>query len=258
MSRVARSRGRFATLAIAASVVASGALATGAGASFHLMKISEVHFDNTADDDFVELQMLTDGQNLVGGHFVRIYNGTGGTQGTFTIPSSVANGQSQRTILIGNSSLSGADFNSNVIEPDLDGGAACFLDSLGVPDVGTQDVGIDCVAWGNFDGSFTDGTPSPVGSNVAPGGLSDDQSLTRLISPGCATLLEDADDTGNSITDFAITGSTPRSNSVVPTEKSCTPAPPPPQKKAKKCKKKGKGKGAASAKKCKKKKKKGK
>ncbi len=53
---------------------------------------------------------------------------------------------------------------------DADGGAVCFLDSLGTPDVGQRDVGIDCVAWGDFDGTFTEGTPSPIGANVAPGG----------------------------------------------------------------------------------------
>jgi hypothetical protein len=249
---------RVSRIALAIALVGAGlgASASSASAAFHLMKISEVHFSNAGDLDYVELQMHSGGQNFVGGHFLRLYHPDGAPQATFTLPSSVPNGDNQRTVLIGNSDVD-ADFNSNVIEPNLAGGAACFLDHLGIGgDAGNPDAGIDCVAWGSFDGSFTEGTPSPVGQPVAPGGMSSGQSLTRLIGAGCPTLLESSDDTNSSVADFAVTAPTPRRNSVVPTEKACTTAKPPPPTKKKKCKKKGKkGDASAAKKKCKKKKK---
>ena len=44
------------------------------------------------------------------------------------------------------------------------------------------------------------------------------QSLTRSISPGCATLLEETDDTDNSATDLALPTPSPRPFPVAPTE----------------------------------------
>jgi len=95
-------------------------------------------------------------------------------------------------------------------------GAVCF-EEPGVPI-----VGIDCVAYG----SFGDTVSSPVGTpaNVVP---FESTSLTRSIAPNCPTLLEAADDTNNSVVDFAAATPSPRANTVTPTETTCTPPPPP-------------------------------
>ena len=252
------SRSRIAALTVATALLVGGAQAANAGASYHEMKVSEVHFDTMGDGDFVELQMYSAGQNFVGGHFIRHYDATGAPLQEFQITGNVTNGDSQRTILIGNTAVNGDDFETSNLDLQAVGGAVCFLDSLGNPpptDIGLTDVGIDCVSWGTFDGTFTDGTPSPVGTNAAPGGMSNGQSLTRSLARGCPTFLEAADDTASSSADFTVTGPTPRANSVTPTEVACPSAPA--KKKCKK-KKKGKGKAAAAAKKkkCKKKKKK--
>jgi hypothetical protein len=78
-------------------------------------------------------------------------------------------------------------------------------------------VPLDCVSWGAFPN-----TPGVLaGTNAAPGGIPIGQSLTRSIAPGCPTLLEDADDTDDSATDFSLTVPTPRRNSVPPTETPC-------------------------------------
>ncbi len=62
-----------------------------------------------------------------------------------------------------------------------------------------------------------------AGAPPAAAGIRDDQSLNRTIAPGCATLLEAADDSGGSATDFSLAGPTPRANAVAPTETECTP-----------------------------------
>ena len=80
-------RSRRGTRALLASlaVVAGGALgASSASASYHLTKISEVHFGGAGS--FVELQMYADGQNLVGGHYIRTYSPGGAPAQTFQIP----------------------------------------------------------------------------------------------------------------------------------------------------------------------------
>jgi hypothetical protein len=231
----------------------SGAMAANAGAAYHLMKVSEVHqgTGGAGLGDFVELQAYAAGQNLVTGHYVRTYDGGGGEIDTFQFPGNAANGENQRSILIANdASVTGADFIApgglNVVQ----NGSVCYLDNL------LETGGIDCVSLGN---AMNAGLPSPAGTPVPLAGdmLGDNQSVSRKISPNCATLLEEADDTNNSAVDFALATPSPRNNATAPTETAC-PAPP---SKAKKCKKKkkkkGKGKASAAAKKkCKKKKKK--
>ena len=239
-------RSRIAVLTAATTLLVSGAFAANAGAAYHEMRISEVHQGVADAGDYVELQMINSGQNLVGGHYVRTYDGGGGEFSTFPIPSSVANGENQRTILIANDgTVAGADFNAagNLKIVNTNGGI-CYLDNF------LDTSSIDCVAWGNQMGTQPWGTPLTAG---LPGGdtIPDNNSIVRTLSRGCSTLLEAADDTNNSSADFALGASTPRNNATPPTETAC----PPPKKK--KCKKKKKGKSAAAAKKkkCKKKKK---
>ena len=246
-------------LALAAALCALGAAwcAPAASADHHLMKITEVHqgTGGTGTGDYVELQMYASGQQFVGGHYLVTYDGGSGPISTFLFPSDVANGQSQRTILIANdASVTGADFDAsgagglNVVQ----NGSVCFLTNL----LGTA---VDCVSIGSA--TNTGSLPSPTGTPVSlPGGmLGDGQSISRSITAGCATLLEASDDTDNSNADFAIAAPSPRPNSVVPTEQPCEPTPQPPttKKKMKKCKKgfklkkiKPKKKGKKPKKKC--------
>ncbi len=190
--------------------------ASPASASYHLMKIREVHEGGATAADYVELQMYTSGQNFVGGHSVVAYDGAGNPFQTFTFPGDVANGQNQRTILLASQGSIGVtpDFvapTANFIPgPNA---SVCFIDTL-------PSNGIDCVSFGNAVAPNT--TPSPVGSPALPGtGLTDGTSLERSIARGCETLLEAGDDTNDSAADFAVATPSPRPNSVAPTETEC-------------------------------------
>jgi hypothetical protein len=205
-------------LALVLAGLATLVWAPGASATFHLMKIREVATDPAgADSSYIELQMYSAGQNLVGGKIVKFYTATGGVLASFTLPGNVVNSENQRTILIGDDLTAGSpDFKYSQLSDAIltygPGGAACFEDAPG--GIG----GIDCVSWGNFTGNAmlpsSAGTPAPA----IPLG----QALRRSITPGCATLLEAGDDTNNSSTDFALATPDPRNNTVTPTEHACT------------------------------------
>jgi hypothetical protein len=242
-------RRRIAALTATAAVCVSGAFAANAGAAFHEVKISEVHNNALVTEDFVELQMYSAGQNALTGHYIYVYNGTGGLVGDSPVPNPANTiiGESQRTFTIGNNAT--RDYNYGGVAIDGAAGAICWNENaagLG---------GVDCVAWGTFTtggGGAAMTSPPGVNAPAIPNG----SSLQRKLTPGCATLLEAADDTNNG-TDFTVGAPTPRNNSVAPTEKPCTPT------KKSKCKKKKKKKGKVKAgssakkkKKCKKKKKK--
>lgn len=182
-----------------------------ASATFHRMSIREVYPGTIAEPDteYVELQMWSGGQNLVGGHTLRTYD-SGGTPTATVLPSDVPNGASQSAVLIATPQAE-AKFGVEADAPlsssgqlDPAGGAACW-------------EGIDCVAWGSFGGSL----PSPVGTPAAAGGIPDEMALRRTIAPGCATLLESTDDRDNSLADFAAVFPNPRPNSVAPPEHAC-------------------------------------
>jgi hypothetical protein len=238
-----------------ALMLASGALiafASSAGASFHLNLIREVHEGNGVTGDYVELQSRAAGENLVAGKHILSYDAGGGSPLTnFTIPANASNGANQATILIASTpSVNGvtADFNAGAdLNVDNTGGTVCYTDSsIAIP--------LDCVAFdgtGGADVTVPAFTPAQFGAPFAlPGANLDNESLIRTISNGCATSLDQADDT-NSAADFTLGAGTPRNNSATPAEAPCPPA-----KNKKKCKKhKKKKSGAYSAKKkCKKKK----
>lgn len=185
--------------------------APAANATFHAMSIREVYPGPTAEPatEYVELQMWRSGQNLVGGHTLRTYDAAGTSTAT-VLPSDVPNGANQSTILIA-SPAAEAKFGvtadaplppSDLLNPT--GGAVCWEE-------------FDCVAWGSFAGSL----PDPVGTHTAAGGIPNEMALRRTIAPGCATLLEQADDRDNSATDFSIVFPNPRPNSVSPSEHAC-------------------------------------
>lgn len=182
-----------------------------ASASFHLIKVREVA-PNPAGMNaaFIELQMYAPGQIQLTGHPVRIYNAAGGLVTNFALPANAPNGDNQRTFLIGDDdTVGGADLVnqqlSTALGPLGPGGAVCFDN-------------VDCMSWGSFT--------APAGTLLSPAGspapaVTDGSSVTRSIAPGCATLLEDSDDTNASATDFTLTVPSPRRNSVTPTEQAC-------------------------------------
>lgn len=203
-------RTRSILLALTAALLLAPA---GASASFHLTKITEV-FPGTAavpDSAFVELQAYQAGQNLLKDHDFKAYDAAGSVLETFTIPANPASSQTQRTALYSDSSPPDGVTPDSVfvdlggrINPT--GGAVCFET-------------VDCVAWGSFAGG---GLPSPAGAPVAPGGIPDGISISRSIAPGCATLLEGADDSNVSAADFGLTADpSPRPNSTSPPEHAC-------------------------------------
>ncbi len=195
------------------ALVGAGLLAPAAPASFHLISIREVYPGSTASPDsgYVELQMYSSGQQFVGGHAVIVYNAGGTAVGTFTFPSTLSNGDNQRTILVGDSGVQSAfgvlpDLIDSGFALAVAGGAACWN---GTP---------DCVSWGAFTGS----TPSASGSPADPTGIPDGMALGRTIEPNCPTLLEAADDTNDSAADFFDAAPNPRNNSSAVAETPCT------------------------------------
>lgn len=184
-----------------AAIVAGLFAAAPASALFHQMTISEVYPGTEACPDcaFVELQMYASGQTLLTGHELTVRNAAGATTATVTLDDTVANGQSNRKVLLGDSSVPTRDFDANIGTFVLAaGGAVCFEN-------------VDCVSWGTFTGS----TPSPTGTPVA-GAIADGSSLTRrLDTAGCATFLENSDDSDDSATDFLVTATeTPENNAA--------------------------------------------
>jgi hypothetical protein len=240
--------------AVALALLGLAGLASTATASFHLDRIREVHEGNGATGDYVELQSMAPGENLVAGKHIVSYDGGGMPLTTYTIPSAVANSANQATILIASdASVPGADFIAGTgatgLNVDNTGGTVCYTDS-------SIAIGLDCVA---FQGTMNPVTV-PAGAAffsapfALPGPNLDNQTLVRTISRGCATALDTADDT-NSAADFSLGMGNPRGNSVTPTETPCS-APPASKRKCKKHKKKTGGYSAKKHKKCKKHKKK--
>lgn len=166
-----------------------------ASATFHRMQIREI-FAGTAgapDAQYVLLQMISPGQSQVGGHAVTVFDASGAVAGTFAFGGAVANAGNQATILVATAEAEAlfsvtADLGMlPVIDPAA--GKVCF------------DT-IDCVSWGAFDGNYV--APSPSGSPYGPGGgLSSGHAIRRDDSRGTPGVLDAADDTNDSFSDFA-------------------------------------------------------
>jgi len=201
----------------AAALVLAGLLcllaAQPASATFHLIQVREVYPGSAAAPlaEYVELQMYDSGQEFVGGHVLRTYDKGGDLIEANVLGSDVANGANQRTVFVATpeaESQLGVQADAALApsgQLDPDGGAVCW-------------ESLDCVSWGSFAGS----TPSPSGSPADPGGIPDGMALRRSIAPRCPTLLEEADDSGNSAVDFADAFPSPRPNSATPSERACS------------------------------------
>jgi hypothetical protein len=238
---------RFAVVLGVTSLLLVGV--SSASASYHLVKIRSIFRGPAPSGAFIELQMYADGQNLVGGHQIRVYNAAGTLFSGFTLPSNVANGQNQRRILLGDSAAPGSpDFTIAGLGTSLTNGAAAGAACWDT---------VDCVSWGTFSGEAN--LPSAAGTPIA-GGLSGTMVSVRSITRGCPTALDEADDTNDSSADFGLAVGYPmQNNSVTPTETLCaSPTPPattPTPTKKKKCKKKKhRSAEVAKKKKCKKRK----
>jgi hypothetical protein len=241
-------RGKLLSCAVLAAFAATLVAAGSAQASYHQNLIREVHEGSGGTGDYVELQSYAAGENLVAGKHIVSYDGGGGVLTNFIIPSNVSNAANQATILIAHdASTPGADFlagtDLNVVNT---GGTVCYTD-------GDTAVKLDCLAFKGTMNPLIVAPGAAFGAPFAlPGANLDNQSLIRTISRGCATALDQADDT-NSASDFSLGAGSPRGNSVTPTETTC-PTPPAATKKKKCKKKKHRSAESAKKKKCKKKK----
>ena len=251
--------GRLARLGVAAAAAAATAavLAPSASADYHLMKIKEITGDTAGGNaSYIELQMYAPGQTNLAGHKLTFWDDDGLILGNpapigeiVLAGPSPPNGQDQRSILIGDSGVANRDYTAE-LSPFLEAGAGTLQINGAVC---FEAIPIDCVSWGaGFTGAnnLPDKT-TPVATSLSTGLL----AFERTITGGtCGTALDPGDDTNNAQSDFQQVASSPRPNSVVPTETPCVPAPAKAKpKKCKKKKKKGKGKAGAAAKKKKKK-----
>jgi Ca2+-binding RTX toxin-like protein len=210
-------RARLIATAVAASLGAL-AFAGSASASFHEIQVREVYLGDLGNDSFIELQMFSAGQTQVAGQTVTLYAADGSVQGVSpSFAGNVTNGQSQRTILIGDTAVTNRDFAWDMMYETAGGGilaaggAACFSGNN------------DCVTWGNFVDSSVNYTGT-AGTPLLPAGIPAGSSITRKLTRGCRTALDRKDDTNNSATDFARTGNpSPRGNAGAITERPCSP-----------------------------------
>jgi len=213
--------GRFAVFAVA--LAAAGSVgAPAAEAAFHLVMVREVH-PGAAEDSYVELQAYAAGQNFVAGHAVTVYDSAGGLVHTSSFSNSVANGENQRTILLGDSSVQAAfGVAPDLVDPGLSivaaGGAACW---------NAGSIPADCVAWGNFSGGaeLLAATGTSAGPPASPGGIAAATAIRRTIAPGCPTLLEVGDDSDASSADFSEVTPAPRNNAAAVVEAECPGVP---------------------------------
>jgi hypothetical protein len=204
------------------ALVAALAAAPAAQATFHLIKVREV-YPGSAGDSYVELQMYAGGQTFLTNHAMTVYDASGALVHSSKFTSGASSGLNQATVLVGDSEVQ-AKFGvaPDLVDPELTipaaGGAACW-NAGGLP--------ADCVAWGNFSGgsALQATTGTTVGSPASPGGITAGEAIRRSIAPGCATLLEESDDTNDSATDFAEVAPAPRDNASPITETTC-PGPP--------------------------------
>src|ERR1700710_922912 len=197
-------------------------IAAPAQATFHLIKVREVH-PGTSDDSYVELQMYAAGQSLLGGHSMTLYNASGSLVHSSTFSSPVPSSANQQTVLVGDTGVQQAfgvapDLVDSALAISAGGGAACW-NAGGLP--------ADCVAWGNFSGgaALQLATGTTVGSPVSPGGITAGKAIRRTIEPGCPTLLEESDDSDDSATDFSEVTPAPRNDASPIGEHTCAGAP---------------------------------
>ena len=186
-----------------------------AHATFHFIQIAEVFGGGGAAGDqaqYVELKSYSAGQNLLTNHSVVFYNAAGTEVGRTTFTGSVTNSANQATVLVATSAaatLFGITPDKEMTSPLIDrsGGKVCWDTA---PAVVPGLAILDCFAWGAYTGPAGSG-PTAVGTPfpaLQPGVA----AHRRLDVAGSPTVLESADDTGNSATDFVAAFPFPRNN----------------------------------------------
>jgi hypothetical protein len=215
-------------IAAVATCVGMGSAAPTASATFHLMKIREISGSTAAapNSAYIELQMYDAGQNQVSGHNITIWDDDAFVVGPNPVASlplsgpNPSNGQTQRTILIGDTGVADRDFTLE-LTPYLESGGPNLLAAGAVC---FEAIPVDCVSWGGaaFTGSSTGRLPDLSAPYGEP--LPTTFAIRRSITAGCSTLLEAGDDTNNSANDFQpAVPRAPTNNATAPTEKSCAP-----------------------------------
>jgi len=219
-TRAVRWRARLCLPLLATSLLLL--IAAPAQATFHLIKVREVH-PSAGDDSYVELQMFAGGQNFLTTHSMTVYNSAGSLVHSSTFASGVAKAENQRTVLIGDTGVQASfgvapDLVDSALSIPAAGGAVCW-NAGGLP--------ADCVAWGNFTGAaaLQSSAGTAVGTPAAASGITAGKALRRSIAPGCPTLLEESDDSDNSAADFAEVTPAPRNNASAITEMVCPGVP---------------------------------
>ena len=207
---------------LGAAIFALLVLAPVAGATFHLIKVREIH-PSAGDDAYVELQMFAGGQNFLTTHSMTVYNSAGSLVRSSTFGSGVAKAENQSTVLIGDTGVQASfgvapDLVDSALSIPASGGAVCW-NAGGLP--------ADCVAWGNFTGgaALQASAGTGVGTPAAASGVAAGKALRRSIAPGCPTLLEESDDSDNSAADFAEVTPAPRNNASPIAEMVCAGVP---------------------------------
>ncbi len=196
--------------------------APSARASFHLIKVREVFPGTTVnpESDYVELQMYSSGQDLVELGDLEVLDPSGTVTSHFSPATSISHSANQSTILIANTGFSAQfpsvspDFTDAGLDLNPAGGAVCWPQNEPPFD--------DCASWGDFTGQAS--LPSPGDSSPAAA-IPNAMALRRSISPGCPTLLENADDTNDSSVDFSAQTPEPRGNATTPIEHECPSLP---------------------------------
>lgn len=187
------------------------------------LKVSEVFPGSAAAGqgaEYVELQMSAGGQADIDGQHVEFYDAGGDLHSSYSIPADVANGQSQRTVLLATQEAAAEGL---VPAPDFDlGSGADDMDPAGGAICLTGAFPADCVTWGTIPlFSFLSSFPDPQGQNAAA--IPDENALGRQIDRGCPTYLDAPDDSGSSLADFASVAPDPRNNAQIPAEARCAP-----------------------------------
>ena len=202
-----RLRTRWIRLSAASAGVAiSFALPATAAAVDHLIKLREVFAGSptASGAQFIEAQFMNANQNLVAGNMFHVYGPTGTLIDTYTFAANVSGTATQSSLLVATPQATtffglDADLSMSPAIP-RGGGKVCYEDV----DNATAGI-IDCVSWGSYSG---DPDPDPgsgdnTGNPFAPStGIPFGHSAERDISAGNPSLLEAADDTGDSAADF--------------------------------------------------------
>ncbi|HSI04217.1 MAG: hypothetical protein ACAI38_13245 [Myxococcota bacterium] len=188
----------------AAAVLAVLAYPLPSYASFHFTLINEVFAGSQYDGDvqYIEIKAYSGSQNLFNGQSLTISDRNNVTT-TLTFNRNLPGSASQMTVLIATQAAAARlnvtpDF---IMQPviDREGGKICF-------------VGVDCFAWGTFNGTTGTGANDFGTKYEATNGLPLDQAVVR---DDGGDVLQASDDTNDSAADFDAGTPTPRNNAGV-------------------------------------------